>query len=651
MKTDTNELPPFGPTKFLALSALAGFASLSVAQEAPVDTVLEETTLTTAELPTSLGDVTTDAEIDSASLEQWSTEDLEGLFKTTLSAKAGGGRTQTQDIYIQGLQSSMTNVTIDGAQQVGLIFYHAGSGGSIETDLLKSISISAGTSNALSGPGALGGSLAYETKDGFDLLESGQSVGGSVKATYYADREDGYKLNAMGYGLLSDDWSYLVSTGYSDIGNYTDGAGQEVIQTHYRRKSALAKVSGNIDESQSLSVSYEYIKDQGAGSLRANVYPGEEDSVPNINERETLTFNYGFNPLGNDAVDTTFKFYTTERSLIGDTNNAMIKSVGLDLRNTSLLLDNGMTFTYGTDFREDTYGSNRVEGDEVGSVLGFYGQADWELSEAFLLSAGARYDSYDLESRDGTTFDQSGFSPNATLLYNATQDLTFHATYAEAFRGVYPVQSYLTNSETDPDIKPEESTNLEFGLEYTFGDYFVSGKLFETTIDNVINPRPRGTPRTNLGDYYADGYELMVGANIDKFRASAGVILSTPEVTNVDGTVTDETLSVNMKTGRTWLGNFEYRLAEMGITTGWTVEYVQAVSTTGARGTTKKSSTIVHDAFLRWEPVADSLDGVSINLAASNIFDNDYYEQTTFAYMNGYAAPGRDVTLTFGYKF
>jgi len=645
----------FGKRDLLKLH-LAGMMSLGLCgwswadSTATVSTQLAETTLVGDESD-AWEVLAGQNQISSDELEKRDASDFEDIFKNTLSVRAGGGRSQSQDVFIQGVQTTMATVTIDGAPQSGLIFYHAGSGGTVEPELLKTVEVSAGTSNALSGPGALGGTLAYETKDGFDLLRKDQNFGAQLKETTYFSADNGYKMSAMGFGLLLKGWSYLVSANYADVGNYTDGKGDEVIDTKYVRKNAFAKISGYLSDSQKMDFSYETIEDEGAGGARFNVYSDEASELANYKKRDTFTVHYDIDPLNNDLVAVQSSAYFTKRTLEGSGEINGIESYGWDVRNTSLFSNGMWKVAYGVDYQRNANTSSLYSKDEIGEILGFYTQADWEINNRWLLSVGSRYDQYDLDPRNGAGVSHEGWSPNATVNYVVGGGFKLHATYAEAFRGATPIMSKLSTATTDPDIQPETARNLDVGLEYSRNQYYASLKWFKTAIDDIINPSPRNVARTNFGDLESTGYELSVGIKTRSLNVMIGVMDADPEITGVDGSVFDEYVSVNNKTGRVWMGTVDYTFESIGVSLGWYTEYVESTLAVGNRSTREKSSTLVHDTYIRWEPKSQKLDGLSVNFSVGNVFDKAYYDQTTFAYQSGYAAPGRDVRLSLSYLF
>ena len=131
-----------------------------------------------AELPTLdvTGQHIQQAEVTSETLEHFQATDLEDVFASEPEVSVGGGHSVAQKLYLRGVEDTMVNISIDGAQQVGQTFHHTGRI-NVEPELLKAVDVKAGTPDALAGPGALGGAIRFETKDPEDLLRPGESAG------------------------------------------------------------------------------------------------------------------------------------------------------------------------------------------------------------------------------------------------------------------------------------------------------------------------------------------------------------------------------------------------------------------------------------------------------------------------------------------
>ncbi|ANS84951.1 Hemoglobin and hemoglobin-haptoglobin-binding protein B [Vibrio scophthalmi] len=118
---------------------------------------------------------------------------LDDLFKYTPGVTVEtNARQGVQGINIRGIEGNRIKVLVDGVSQ-GNQF---DSGGSflnssrveVDTDLLKSVEVVKGAASSLQGSDAIGGIVAFETKDPADFLQ-GRDVGGHAKFNYSsADR-------------------------------------------------------------------------------------------------------------------------------------------------------------------------------------------------------------------------------------------------------------------------------------------------------------------------------------------------------------------------------------------------------------------------------------------------------------------------------
>ncbi|WP_241525496.1 TonB-dependent receptor plug domain-containing protein [Pseudophaeobacter leonis] len=158
----------------LAGTALSApiFATPTLAQDSEI-ILLDEIRIEAEDAQALLGnDTITEEEIEARNPS--TTKDV---FVGESAVTAGGGAAIAQKIFVNGIEESLLSVTIDGARQNKSAFHHTGNV-LLDPELLKSVEISKGLAPADAGPGALAGSIAYETKDAADLLEEGDNFGG-----------------------------------------------------------------------------------------------------------------------------------------------------------------------------------------------------------------------------------------------------------------------------------------------------------------------------------------------------------------------------------------------------------------------------------------------------------------------------------------
>ncbi|WP_158000892.1 TonB-dependent receptor plug domain-containing protein, partial [Pseudoalteromonas sp. TAE56] len=207
--------------KLALMSAIcASFSSPIYAQELAKNTASVE--------KISVVGSATNLSITAEEIEQYQASDLADIFRHSPSVSVGGSVGVAQKIYIRGVEDSLLNITVDGAQQTSTLFHHIGRV-TIDPDLLQQIDVQAGAGEATSGPGAIGGSIRFKTKDAQDLLNQGEQFGGRVKASYFSN--DGTRLSTSVYGKLSDTWGVLGYFNTVDRENMEDGDGDTIYGT------------------------------------------------------------------------------------------------------------------------------------------------------------------------------------------------------------------------------------------------------------------------------------------------------------------------------------------------------------------------------------------------------------------------------------
>ncbi|MDB4837925.1 TonB-dependent receptor plug domain-containing protein, partial [Marinomonas sp.] len=197
-----------------------------------------------------------DQEITAEDIEKTQATDLEGLFRSKSEVTAGGSVKIGQKIYVRNIGEDSLNITIDGAEQSGGVFHHAGRI-TIEPELVKRVEIEAGAANATSGPGALGGSVRFITKDASDLLNDNQNVGALLKSTYSSNGSS-IKNSATVYGRTeSGKTEGMLHLTNSSHDNYEDGNGDEIDGTELDETLGFAKIQTQLNDKQTLTISHE----------------------------------------------------------------------------------------------------------------------------------------------------------------------------------------------------------------------------------------------------------------------------------------------------------------------------------------------------------------------------------------------------------
>lgn len=614
-------------------------------------------------------------EINSVTAEQIGkiqANDLEDLFSQSPEVSIGGGVDIAQKLYIRGIEDQLLNINIDGAVQATRLFHHA-SRISIEPELLKRVEVNAGAGNALSGAGALGGSVKFVTKDPEDMLKPGENFGGLVKGMF-SSNTDAFKTNTTLFGRLNDDWSAMVSATNYNPDAYEDGSGDEVSGTKFDQDFLFAKLVGNLTDSQTLRLSYQKRNDDGERALRPQwLVSGWNPLVPTELERETITLNYELNPIENPYIDVDLTIYNIDSELdrSGDfrpyVGNG--ESKGFDLRNTSIL---GMhKLSYGVDYRRDETiagpPTDRSNLKEKAKVKGIYLQDDIQLTDDLLLSAGLRYDDYELDDSNDQKFDESEISHNIGMNFHFNDNWHAFVSYAEAFKGPLSQDAYKLFGTNDASLKPEDADNTEFGIAYESATWFGSAKAYRSDIDDLIGDRiadDAGTFFTNIGDLESDGYILEIGRHWDKLMARLSYHQNDIEIDGRDAGGYS-TNGVGNTIGDNLVATLDYRLNSQW-TFGWNAQFVKGEDNVDvyagdwlpAGATIDKPGYGIHDFYTQWRP--STTEDVTITLTVRNVFDKHYFDHASaedlqqfpgYEGTSGFAEPGRDVRLSVGWQF
>lgn len=623
------------------------------------------------------------SELDSTELELINATDLATTYRRNPSVTVNGGRNQGQQIFVNNLESTLLNVTVDGASQANLS--HHQSSTLIDPELLKRVDVIAGGGTALDGPGALGGSIKFETKNAFALLQCGEPVviadakqpvgksfigkqplqydtkefGGYLKGTGYSNGEGARGSGAI-YGLINDNWGYLLSGSYTDRDSYEDGNGNTVPNTDFTSENFLFKLSGRSDTGHSLDFGYEYFSDDTLAYDRVNIDPAfllatgrPLGLLQRLNsQRRTTTLNYDFNPEWNDAVNVETNFFYTEQSFERQTSREMaeVATFGLDIRNTTKI--GNFETTYGFDYQDkdanSTYAFRAPGGNEQESIFGAYIQNTLPLNDLLSLGFGARFDDYDYTDISGQEYQSSDVSPNVALTISPIKNFSLTAGHSEAYRGVGIREAFFPGVRA-PDLDGEESETQKLSYRYDAGMFYSSGSVFKQSIDNFLYPNgARGTG--SLGDIRNEGYEFEVGLQKEGFHASVGVFHSEPEVLGYD--YPDDLGMV--VAGRRWVADVGYTFENIGVTVGWTAEIRESVDEVPLPGggpfpaIAAKDAYTVNHLYVAWNVPA--CEGLSATLNVDNIFDEFYQDHTIYT-GSGLASPGREVRLGLKYQF
>jgi hemoglobin/transferrin/lactoferrin receptor protein len=503
----------------LAGSALVALSTAAVAQE---ETKLDLITVIIAKVKQSLEDAVGGVSVATRKdLEQHGSSSVSDI----LAPMPGVSTEENADdpataINIRGLQDfGRVAVTIDGARQNFQRSGHNADGMFyFEPEMMKQVTVTRGPVANVYGSGAIGGVVSFETIDALSFLREDENFAGQEKVRYSLNG-DGIMSSTILAGRLGEYGGILGNFVYRDIGDYTDGGGDEIHNSGREIVAGLVKGTLTPSDGHLLNVSYLINADEFESG------PSTGTRYDNDVQAETLAAKYEWDGGGNPLFNLTAGAYWTETyqeqirltgslPLLGSTRTFDIETIGTDVFNTSRFSTGsiGHTLTLGADVFED-----QVEVTDPASTAdlftpagtrtagGAFIQDKLALTSWLDVEGALRFDAYKLE---GGTASSSGerLSPKATVAIKPFNDtalsgITFYGLYAEGYRapaitetlisGIHPPPAtfdFLPN----PDLVPEVAHNFEVGINGAFADVF--------TADDTLSFRA-GAYHNEVSDY------------------------------------------------------------------------------------------------------------------------------------------------------
>ena len=616
------------------------------------------------------GEAISDPGVESVSIDRIQRNratDMKDVFRSESSIEIGGGSRAAQRIYVRGIEATNLNVTVDGANQGMNHFQHCGNIGGINPDLLKQVEVQT-TPSADQGPGALGGSIRFETVDAQDLLPADKHVGTILRGGLSSvDRGD--LLGGSLFGRAGKHLGVLFNYSESTFEPYLDGDGNQIVGSEGEDKNLFFKMSLLDMAGHSLRASYENQKDQGLYTGDWTYGDGTGRTPTNqTSERDTYVVDYRFRALNNDLIDWKLNAYQNESTLERSTVETLSDGYGLDARNTARFSigPTDHALTVGVDWSaekgEEIDDPTEIEAENTGLYL----QNRMTFSRLGV-SFGARFDDYD------TTFgnvDISGseISPNAGVDINLGWGFSGFAAYGEATRakGIIPIgwlvditDDAVVNQEEGKEsfgkeMQPETSTTYQYGLRYGTEGLFMDSDhlqaqatLFDTEIENLITQvgGRRGTPVTGLYNddpITTQGYELKLGWGVKGVDTNFSFTHAVTE--DADGKAIAFSRRKAASAGDTLVWDTFWRLNPV-IGFGYTLKYVAALE----RDEIDRDGYTLHNAQVVVTP--DIVNGLTLTVAVLNLTDEFYRSQASSGEDDtATPEPGRDIRVGLTYK-
>jgi len=463
-------------------------------------------------------------------LERKNPQNLQEVFSGQPTIRVGSSVPMSQKVYVDGVEETNLSVSIDGSRQNNKVFHHNGTT-LIDPALLKVVRVDAGVAPADAGPGALAGSIAYETKDVGDFLTD-DGVGAFGKTTFNTNGSS-LTTNVAGYGRHQG-LEALGFLTYGKGGKYKAGNGRKVDGTETDIISGLGKAAVQTDGGSRFQASYERVYDDAPRPFRANVgsisgRPAWEPRVRDYTlDRQNLVFTYTdamptdlWNPkaviaYGRTDIETPIFTRPVGTSTVPGRypGEGATSSFNGKLENTFAFRLG--TVTTGTDFYVDraNYEDRTMSATEKARNNGLYGQARLAPLDRLRLSFGLRGDRQVFEGTTGEDWTNSGVSYNASGEFDLLPEyLTAKAGFSRGWGGVQLAENFIMNPAWRYGAGPQAVTarNGTVGLEARYDGFTAEGRVFRTRLDDARAARFAAGSANLARDVESKGYEVGLG--------------------------------------------------------------------------------------------------------------------------------------------
>ncbi len=606
------------------------------------------------------------------------------LFRSIPEVSIGGGSRGAQRIYLNGIEGSNLNISVDGARSGRNLHQHRGGFSGVDLDLLKQVEIGS-TSGVADGPGALGGSIRMTTVDAQDMLPrygSGESFGARVKAGY-SSVDEGKHGDVSLYGMASEHLGILAHVAAANRADYETGGDRSALGSAGHDRDYLLKLSLLDVNDQSLRLGLSRTRNEGLYARGSNgsdmgylpeVATGPSVRIRQQTEEDRLTLEHRWNPK-NALLDLQTNVYRTENTLSypgSAIENIRTKETGLAVRNDSRFELAGLAsrLTIGADWFEETAYTRALDMrnsaqwpdllgqgvDYTSDNLGVFVEGSTNIG-ALTATLGVRLD--DFNSDFGPVqMEGREVSPALRLDYALNQDVMLFGGYSEAARasGIIPVGflGRLNQASTalGGKLEAETSRQQEVGFRYTPEHLPLSLQLkaFRTRIDDSIQTVGRGNKPLGAGDIFngesldVRGWQLSTDWRSGRYSTRLGLNVIDVEYGNqAPGAVR----RLTAPTGDTLVWDNRWQASER-LSLGYTLELVADLEDVPS-GEPERDGYHIHSIRAQWQPLHD----LELGLAVNNLFDRRYASHTSlYSQATGILdEPGRDIRLSLAYTF
>jgi outer membrane receptor protein involved in Fe transport len=414
---------------------------------------------------------------------------------------------------------------------------------------LKQVEVIRGPGSSLYGSNAFSGVINLIERQPSDLIPEGRDYG--VEGRILAGQNDTYRVQATAAGRAGPVEMLANYYGFSTDGpQLLNEARKGVVDTN--EDARVHQVSGKL-KVKGFSLDADYTNSNigrpGGQTLSFKGNCGRCHYTPDDNEHvEHLNASAQFDGQVTENLRVYGQGYTVFKRRKIDLKNMITQIMqpslgkrrrfGGEVRALLTLNENKLNITFGGDAKDDFINNqNILQGltreDTVQTIVGGFVDAEYRPLAKLVLSAGARYDRYQIPEKVWTERTDQ-ISPRASIVFHAMDDLTLRTNYGRAFRAptlaelAINQQMYAATLIGSPDLRAETLDTYEMAVDFWPFDRKVrmTATGFYNRASNFINQTfmfGSTSQFRNIGDARVVGAELEMAAQIPSVGTSFDV--------------------------------------------------------------------------------------------------------------------------------
>ncbi len=459
----------------LSLWLLAAPYAVSANEEAPeMELELEEFVVVATRTPLKLEQVSPSVEyIGLDSIKFWQSTHLTDLLsrQSGINMKSQGSQGSVTSLFLRGANSDQAALFLDGRRinptlsgQSNLEF--------LTVDNLNSVQIQKGASSVNYGTSGIGGVVD---------MRSAKTLG---KKSTQGEISAGIGTNDFQHANLkfttsTEDWGVSISNSFLSSHNERPNDRIETYNTNIRSDIRLtpyltAEVIGSFGKAEKqvpgpiTSPSPNALNESISWMVSPGIrYENNDFNIHAFYIREIFKFDNTFN-----------SGYLDETRMRGNTFDFQADYNGIS----------GLTLSLGGLYRNEKIRLPMSSYAEDLSQTGIFTQSLWQLSEAFEIRGGMRYDTFsDYDNDWSWNLEAIHFVPNSELSVFTKIATSYAPPSGQDL--AYDSNKDASNNSVNTPLSPEESLSYEIGFRHSFLDEKVKWSLviFRNDIENLIN--------------------------------------------------------------------------------------------------------------------------------------------------------------------